>query len=99
MLLLYLCFHLKMKNQMIHPKIEIVRPAIRLGQNTRPKVTFFSIVNCVSLEDTIKSEDAEEWQLFGPKFVQLNRLSDGTVLQETISGISSFKCLLCVSFI
>ena len=42
-----------------------------------------------SLEDTIKTEDAEEWQLFGPKFVQLNRLSDGTVLQETITGIDN----------
>ena len=42
-----------------------------------------------SLEDTIKTEDAAEWQLFGPKFVQLNRISDGTVLQETIAGINS----------
>lgn len=42
-----------------------------------------------SLEDTIKTKDAEEWQLFGPKLVKLNRISDGSILEETIAGIDN----------
>lgn len=40
-----------------------------------------------SLEDSIKSEDAQEWQLFGPKYVQLKKLEDGTVLQNAFMEI------------
>ena len=42
-----------------------------------------------SLEDSIKSEDAQEWQLFGPKYVQLKKLEDGTVLQNAVMEIDN----------
>ena len=46
---------------------------------------FDAIVN--SLEDSIKTEDAQEWQLFGPKYVQLKKLENGSVLQDAVRDI------------
>lgn len=42
-----------------------------------------------SLEDVQKSADAQEWQLFGPRFVELKKLADGTVLETAIQQINS----------
>lgn len=38
-----------------------------------------------SLSDVEKTSDAKEWQLFGPKFVELNNIVDGGAL-ETVSA-------------
>ena len=38
-----------------------------------------------SLADVEKSADAKEWQLFGPKFVELNNIVDGGAL-ETVNA-------------
>jgi len=38
-----------------------------------------------SLTDAEKSADAKEWQLFGPKFVELNNIADGGAL-ETVNA-------------
>ena len=42
-----------------------------------------------SLEDEQKSADAQEWQLFGPKYVNLRNLTDGTLLSETEQALSA----------
>ena len=48
---------------------------------------FDSVVS--SLEDAEKSADAEEWQLFGPKFVKLKNIADGKIASEAIAAIDA----------
>ena len=48
---------------------------------------FDSIVS--SLSDVEKTADAKEWQLFGPKFVELNNIADGGALETVTSALDA----------
>lgn len=42
-----------------------------------------------SLSDVEKTADAKEWQLFGPKFVELNNIADGGALETVTSALDA----------
>ena len=42
-----------------------------------------------SLSDVEKKADAKEWQLFGPKFVELNNIADGGALETVIAALDA----------
>jgi len=42
-----------------------------------------------SLSDVEKTADAKEWQLFGPKFVELNNIADGGALENVKAALDA----------
>ena len=42
-----------------------------------------------SLSDVEKTADAKEWQLFGPKFVELNNIADGGALETVTAALDA----------
>ena len=42
-----------------------------------------------SLSDVEKKADAKEWQLFGPKFVELNNIADGGALETVTTALDA----------
>ena len=50
-------------------------------------VEFDSLVSAI--EDEQKSQDAEEWQVFGPKFVDLKNMVDNKAYKEVLSVIGA----------
>ncbi len=42
-----------------------------------------------SMSDVEKSADAKEWQLFGPRYVKLKNISDGSIMESVESALDS----------